>query len=89
MSLIGLGITRWMRLLILVAGKAALGSYSSGMVAEWSPSDEYDPVEATSSVPDHPNVWTNGSLVLDQVTGVSSSRAGFFAHQSENYWSDS
>ena len=37
-----------------------------------------------SSVPDHPNVWTDGSLVLDQVTGVSSG-AGFFAHQSEDY----
>ena len=36
-----------------------------------------------------PNVWSDGSLVLDQVTGVSSSGAGFFAHQSdENYWSD-
>ena len=32
---------------------------------------------AASSVPDHPNVWTDGSLVLDQVTGSSSSGAGF------------
>ena len=30
-------------------------------------------------MPDHPNVWTDGSLVLDQVTGVSSSGAEFFA----------
>ena len=28
--------------------EAALGFYSSGMVTEWSPSDEYDPVEAAS-----------------------------------------
>ena len=29
----------------------------SGMVAEWSPSGEFDPVEAASSVPpDHPNL---------------------------------
>ena len=28
-----------------------------------------------------------GSLVLDRVTGVSSSGAGFFAHHSENSWS--
>ena len=41
-------------------------------------------------VPDHPNVWSDGSLVLvlDQVTGVSSSGAGFFAHQSVNLWDD-
>ena len=43
--------------------------------------------EAASSVPDHPNVWTDGSLVLDLVTGVSFSGAGFLAHQSEDYWS--
>ena len=34
--------------------EAALGYHSSGMVAEWSPPDEYDPVEAASLVPDHP-----------------------------------
>ena len=37
-------------------------------------------------VPDQRNVWSDGSLVLDQVTGVSSSGAGFFAHQSVNLW---
>ena len=52
-------------------------SYSSGMVAEWSPPDEFDGVEAASLIPDHPNVWTDGSLVLDQFTGVSSSGAVF------------
>ena len=34
-----------------------------------------------------PDVWTDGSLVQDQVTGISSSGAGFFAHQSEECWS--
>ena len=28
-------------------------------------------------VPDAPNVWTDGSLVQDQVSGASSSRSGF------------
>ena len=37
-------------------------------------------------IPDHRNVWTDGSLHLDQVTGVSSSGAGFFAHQSDSCW---
>ena len=35
----------------------------------------------------HPNVWTDGGLVLNQVTGISSSGAGFFPHQSSDCWS--
>ena len=66
--------------------EVALGRYSSGLLAEWSPPDEFDEVRAASFVPDHPDVWTDGSLVRDQVTGVSSSGAGFFAHQSEDCW---
>ena len=53
--------------------EVALGRYSSGMVAEWSPSDELDGAGAASSMPDHLNVWTDGG-------------AGFFAHQSEECW---
>ena len=56
----------------------ARGRYSSDLLAGWGPSDEYDKVEAASLLPDHPNVWTDGSLVLDRVTGISSSGAGFF-----------
>ena len=67
--------------------EAALGRYSSDLLAGWGLSDEYDEVEAASLMPDHPNVWTDGRLVLDRVTGVSSSGAGFFAHKSEDYWS--
>ena len=48
----------------------------------------YGRVGVASLVPDHPNVWSDGSLVLDQVTGVSSSGAGFFGHQSVNFWND-
>ena len=65
--------------------EAALGSYSSGMIADWGPSDEFDRVEVASSLSDHPDVWTDGSLILDRVTGVSSSGAGFFAHQSGDF----
>ena len=36
--------------------ESALGGYSSGLFAEWGPSDEYDEVEAASLMPDHPNV---------------------------------
>ena len=61
-----------------VDASVSLGQYSSGPIAEWGPSDEFDEARAASSMPDHPNVWTDGSLVLDHVTGVSSSGAGFF-----------
>ena len=68
--------------------EAALGGYSSRLVTEWSPPDEYDRVAVASLVPDHPNVWSDGGLVLDKVTGVSSPGAGFFAHQSVSLWDD-
>ena len=51
-----------------------------------APLFDFDAVEASSLLPDHPNVWTDGSLVLDQVTGVSSAGAGFFAHQPASCW---
>ena len=69
--------------------KLALGRYSSDLLAGWGPSDGYDDVEAASSVPDHSNVWTDGSLVLDRITGISSSGAGFFGHSSEERWNGS
>ena len=69
--------------------ETALGRYSSDLLCGWSPSDGYDEVEVASSMPDHPNVWTDGSLVLDRVTGISASGAGFFAHSSEERWNGS
>ena len=42
--------------------------------------------DAAASLADHPDVWTDGSLVLDRLTGVSSSGSGFFAHQVECFW---
>ena len=66
--------------------EVALGRYSSRLVSEWVPSGDFDRDMAASSLPDHPDVWTDGSLVLDRLTGVSSSGSGFFAHQSEHFW---
>ena len=31
-------------------------------------------------VPDNPNVWTGGSLVLDEVSGASSAGSSMYAH---------
>ena len=44
--------------------EVALGRYSSGLIAEWSLSDDFDHDRAASSLPDHPDVWTDGSLFL-------------------------
>ena len=33
--------------------EVALGRYSSGLLAEWGPSDEFDEAEAASLMPDH------------------------------------
>ena len=57
--------------------ESALGSYSSGLLVGWDLPVGFDAVEAASLLPASPNVWTDGSLVLDRVTGVSSSGAGF------------
>ena len=46
----------------------------------------FDADEVAARMPDVPEVWSEGSLVLDSVTGVSAAGAGFFAHQSEHCW---
>ena len=66
--------------------EVALGRYSSGLISEWGPSVDFDHDDAAASLTDHPDVWTDGSLVLDRLTGVSSSGSGFFAHQDERFW---
>ena len=58
--------------------EVALGRYSSDLLAGWGPSDEFDEAGAAPLMPDHPNVWADGSLVLDQLTGTSFSGSGFF-----------
>ena len=65
--------------------ETALGNYSSRMVSEWSPPVGYDQVVVSSFVPDHANVRIDGSLVLDKVTGISSSGAGCFADQAASF----
>ena len=65
--------------------EAALGDYFSRMVSGWSPPDGYDQVAVSCIVPDHPNVWTDGSLVIDKVAGISSSGAGFFADHAASF----
>ena len=68
--------------------ETALGQYSSRLVSEWSLPDGFDADEVSLRLPDSPDVWSDGSLVLDSVTGVSAAGAGMFAHYSEICWGD-
>ena len=68
--------------------EVALGRYSSGLNKEWSLPDGFVADEVAARIPDAPEVWSEGSLVLDSVTGVSAAGAGLFAHQSEHCWND-
>ena len=68
--------------------ETALGRYSSGLISEWSLPYDFGADEVSARMPDAPKVWSDGSMVLDSVTGVSSAGAGLFAHQSEQCWSD-
>ena len=65
--------------------ETALGSYSSRILSDWSVPEGFDGA-GTARMPDVPDVRSDGGLVLDEVTGVSSSGSGFFAHQSELCW---
>ena len=66
--------------------EAALGRYCSDLLDGCGPPDGYDEVRVASSLLDHPNVWTDGSLVLDRVTGISASGAGFFSYSPGDCW---
>ena len=66
--------------------EVALGGHSSGLFAEWGHPVEFASVEAASLLPESPNVWTDGNLVLDRLACVSSSGAGICAHQSVDFW---
>ena len=57
-----------------------LGSYSSRLLLEWDMPHEFDADDVAQLLPTDPHVWTDGSLVLDKVSGASSSGSGFYAH---------
>ena len=50
--------------------ETALGRYSYGLVSEWSHPFDFDADEVSSRMLDAPEVWSDGSMILDSVTGV-------------------
>ena len=63
-----------------------LGTFSSRLLFDWSLPGDFDAADAALRLIDNPYVWTDGSLVLDEVSGVSSSGSGFYSHLPGQRW---
>ena len=58
--------------------ECALARYSSGQLTEWQLPAGFDVDGAARRVAGDPDVWTDGSLVDDRMSGGSSAGAGCF-----------
>ena len=67
--------------------ECALGRYSSGQLTEWQLPADFDVHGAVLRVSDGPDVWTDGSLVDEKSSGVSSAGAGCFTFRDRRLWS--
>ena len=59
--------------------ESLLGSYSEEVCREWLPSDHFVGIVASSDVSDQPDVWTDGSFVLYELSGVGVGRCGVYS----------
>ena len=66
--------------------ECALGRYSSSQLSEWRLPAGFDVYGAARRVADEPDVWTDGSLVDDKVSGVSSAGAECFTFRVRRLW---
>ena len=56
------------------------------LLLEWDVLDEFDRGGISQRMLVNPNVWTDGSLVVDKVVGASSAGFGVYAHVSGHAW---
>ena len=63
-----------------------LGSYAQDSSNGWSASDEWVAGVRSGELGASPDVWTDGSLVRDEVSGVCCGGAGVFAFTSGSSW---
>ena len=69
--------------------ECSLGRYSFSQLSEWRLPLDFDVEGASRRVAEEPDVWTDGSLVDDKVSGVSSAGAGCFTYRvSRLHWDD-
>ena len=68
--------------------ESALGSYTAEFMLNWRLPDGFDAESAAFHVAGEPDVWTDGSLVEDKVSTVSSSGAGFSSGHAGRFWAE-
>ena len=66
--------------------ECALERYSSGQLSGWRLPAGFDVEGAARRVAEEPDVWTDGSLVDDKMSGVSSAGAGCFTFRVSRLW---
>ena len=66
--------------------ECSLGRYSSSQLSEWRLPAGFDVEGAARRVAEEPDVWTDGSLVDDKMSGVSFAGAGCFTFQVRRLW---
>ena len=66
--------------------ECALGRYSSDALTEWQLPVGFDAEGAARRVAAEPDVWTDGSLVVDTVSGACSAGAGCFTYRCSRLW---
>ena len=66
--------------------ETSLGQCSSRLPSDWNLPDGFGADEVSAHMPDSPDIWSDGSLVMDSVTGVSAAGAGIFAQYPETCW---
>ena len=68
--------------------ESALGAKTSDLLVDWQLPLGFDAESAVGRIPAEPDVWTDGSLVEDKVSGASSSGSGFFTGRAGRSWAD-
>ena len=63
-----------------------MGSYSEADYRDWIPSDSFAVDVASSHVSDYPDVWTDGSFVRDELSGVGVGGCGVYSSKSGAGW---
>ena len=63
-----------------------LGSYSEADYRDWVPPDSFAVDVASSRVSDYPDVWTDGSFVRDEVSGIGVGGCGVYSSRSGAGW---
>ena len=63
-----------------------LGSYSEEDCRDWVPPDCFADNVASSNVSDHPDVWTDGSFVRDELSGIGVGGCGVYSSRSGAGW---